>query len=285
MMEMPVDSEPASVKCIGDTTHLLLEVKGDNLPASYPDGRPSAVSDLRGASLEPYAEKRENSLVATAKELTYCRRWESTTPGVYVPSATTYRIGYEGKVLDFHSLAHSKDLHGLNLENAVEENFIILVETSDEENVPPQLDKTLSHVCKESEDSFQNLNGLQEHKPFHVPGNSYWCSFCGKEFFRAANLRMHKLTHFPERPHKCPICNKGFIRTADVWRHLSRVHKIERSNVDLGSANIKNCWSVVQEKPDKSFHTDQSDCSNKPFGFLAKWQFPAAVGVVGADSG
>ncbi|XP_072854240.2 uncharacterized protein LOC110077044 [Pogona vitticeps] len=261
MMEMQVDSEPASVKCVGDTASLLLEVEEDYLPASSPDGNPRAVSDQDGVFLEPHVEKRESSLVATSKESAYYRRWESTTPGVYVPSATCYSTGSEGKVLDLYSLGNSKDSHGLKLENEVEENFIILVDISDDENLPPQLEKTLSDVSKKCGGSFQDLRGLQELKQFHMAGSPYWCSICGKEFFRAANLRMHKLTHSTERPHKCPVCNKGFIRTADVWRHLSSFHRIERSSVVLGSANIKNCWSVVQEEPDNTLNTGQLFCA------------------------
>ncbi|KAJ6657377.1 hypothetical protein lerEdw1_002544 [Lerista edwardsae] len=155
------------------------------------------------------------------------------------------------KDLGLQSSDHYKDPHTLSGE---EENFIILVDNSDNENLPP-----LPYQCKKCEKSFQELCELQEHKKLHMPGHSYKCPICGKEFFRAANLRMHKLIHSSNRPHKCPECDKGFIRTADVWRHLCRMHKIERSSVVLGSANIKNPWSVLQENQEGHLNSKQLD--------------------------
>ncbi|XP_061486565.1 zinc finger protein 676-like [Rhineura floridana] len=266
MMEMQVDPEPAhdvynfrgddlgDSSCIsdwiGNKASLLLEVEEDYLPHSGSD----ALPDWADLPLEPHSEQGESSSTATLKASTYRRQWDSATPGVYIPAGTSYSLHYEGKNLELQASEHSKSLQGVSRE---EENFIILVDSSDDENLLPQLGKDLPYWCKKCGKSLQDLSRIQEHKQLHAVGNSYRCPLCGKEFFRAANLRMHKLTHSTERPHKCPVCKKGFIRTADVWRHLRSLHKVERSSVALGSANIKNHWSIVQKNVDATWHPEK----------------------------
>ncbi|KAM3841788.1 uncharacterized protein M6D78_007783 [Vipera latastei] len=162
---------------------------------------------------------------------------------------------------DFNSIS-DWDLHG---QRAEEENFIILVDSNEDENILPQLGKTLP--CRyQKYKSFQDLTMLQEHRKLHMARNSYRCPLCGKEFFRAANLRMHKLTHTKERPHKCPICNKGFIRTADVWRHLRSFHKIERSSVVLGNANMRNQWCTMKKNQDNKGNPKQLGSATSNLG-------------------
>ncbi|XP_053100207.1 zinc finger protein 492-like [Hemicordylus capensis] len=254
MMEMQVFSEPEDDACNTRRDHLgasdcasdiglLMEVEEDYLPPSAPDSNSDAPSGRLDLPPKPPCKEEENSLKLFLKASTYFRQWDSATSGVYVPAGNNYNLHFEGK-------KHLKDLPNLREE---EDNFIILINSSDDENLPPLLGKFLHDRSRKNEKPSQGLSGFQEHR------HSYWCHICGKEFFRAANLRMHKLTHSTDRPHKCPECGKGFIRTADVWRHLHSLHKIERSSVVFGSANLKNPWSVLQQNQDDSRNLRELD--------------------------
>ncbi|XP_042317528.1 zinc finger protein 226-like [Sceloporus undulatus] len=269
-MEMQVDWESAGDACnsrgdysgesscisdwIGEKASQLLKVEEDDVPVFCPASNPNAFSDKVVLSPDSYSTREEISSRASLKISAYCQRWDATTPGVYVPSGSRYNFHYEGKSLEFQTFEHCK--HSPRGEEEEEENFIILVDTFDDENLPPQIGKPLLHHCKKCEKSFQDLSSLEEHKQLHEVRNSYQCSLCGKEFLRAANLRIHKLSHSAERSHKCPICNKGFIRPADVWRHLRSFHKVERSSV-LRNAIIGNHWSGTQQNQDDSRKSGQ----------------------------
>ncbi|KAM6456521.1 uncharacterized protein PHA67_014923 [Liasis olivaceus] len=235
---------------VGHKASLQLKIKEDNLTPSCPD----ILSCHVGFSAKPLCGQDKIFSTAFPKTSTYWRQQNPSTPGVYVPVRIIYNPTPEGKDLEHQCFEHSKDLQGQREE---EENFIILVDSNEDENISPQLGKTLPCRYKKCRKSFQDLTRLQEHRKLHMAGNSYRCPLCGKEFFRAANLRMHKLTHTKERPHKCPICNKGFIRTADVWRHLRSFHKIERSSVVLGNANIRNQWCTLKKNQDNKRNPKQ----------------------------
>ncbi|XP_054836307.1 zinc finger protein 648 [Eublepharis macularius] len=234
---------------------LLLEVEEVSLPPSSLSGSLDASSDTLDLPLVLHCTEEDSSLTTTPKTSTYCRQQGSAIGGIYVPTSNTYNLLSDGKDLARWSSRHSADLQGGLKEEA--ENFIILVDSLDGENLPALLGKFMPYQCEKCGKSFQDLRGLEEHKKKYVSGCSYWCPICGKEFFRSANLRMHKLTHSADRPHKCPECDKGFIRTADVWRHLRSMHKIDRSSVVLGDASIKNPWSVLHRNQNQSYNSGQ----------------------------
>ncbi|XP_015668602.1 zinc finger protein 648 [Protobothrops mucrosquamatus] len=230
-----------------------LKVKEDNLTPFYLNRSPDTLSCHVDFSTKVLYGQQEISSKGFPKTSTYWRQQNPCTPGVYVPAKIIYNPASQDKDLEYPCFEISKDLHG---QRAEEENFIILVDSNEDENISPQLGKTLP--CRyQKYKSFQDLTMLQEHRKLHMARNSYRCPLCGKEFFRAANLRMHKLTHTKERPHKCPICNKGFIRTADVWRHLRSFHKIERSSVVLGNANMRNQWCTMKKNQDNKGNLKQ----------------------------
>ncbi|KAF7241296.1 Zinc finger protein 92 [Varanus komodoensis] len=229
--------------------------KASLLPEAEADGLLPSCSESSSGGLglppEPQCAQEGSSPMASSKVSAYYQRWNSSIPGVYIPVGPSRNLQRDGERLKLQALVHLEESEGLREED--EENFIILVDTVDDENLPPALGKALPNQCKKHGQTLQEVGRLQEHKHLHVSRSSYKCPLCDKEFFRAANLRMHKLTHSTDRPHKCPVCNKGFIRTADVWRHLHSFHKIERSSVVLGSANIKNQWSVQQQNQEENW--------------------------------
>ncbi|XP_048354009.1 zinc finger protein 648 [Sphaerodactylus townsendi] len=244
----------SAADCINDKPILLLEIEEVNPPPSNLSGILPASSDEPDLPLVLPCSEDENSVSTSAKMSTYCRKWRLARNGVYVPS-TTCNYLCECKDLELWSSGHSSHLQGGLKEE--EENFIILVDSLDDENLPPRLSQVLPYHCERCGKSFQDLCRLEEHKKKYAAGCSYWCPVCGKEFFRSANLRMHRLTHSTDRPHKCPECDKGFIRTADVWRHLHSFHKISRSGVVLGDANVKNPWSVLYQSQVQSRNPGQ----------------------------
>lgn len=237
---------------VGCKPSLLLNVEESSSCGS--SDAPSARLDL---PLELHCDGKECSQTAPRASI-YCRQSSSAAAGVYVPTSANYHLHYKAKDLGLPSFDHSNE----------EENFIILIDNSDNENLPP-----LSYKGKKRRKSFEERGDLQELKMSHMPGHSFWCSICGKEFSRAANLRMHKLIHSSDRPHKCPECDKGFIRTADVWRHLCRMHKIERSSVVLESGNAKNPWSVLQQNQEDHSNSRQLDSAVKDCGKEASKQY------------
>ncbi|XP_060089362.1 zinc finger protein 625-like [Heteronotia binoei] len=267
------DDSISASDCIAYKPSLLGEIEDVNVPLSSLSSSLAVSSDVSDLSLVLHCAKSENSATAPPKGSIYFRKWDLATDGVYVPSSAAYNYLGDGKDLELWSSRCSADLQdGLK----EKESFIILVDSLDEENLPPLLGKVLPYQCERCAKSFQDLRQLEEHKKKYVAGCSYWCPICGKEFFRAANLRMHKLTHSTDRPHKCPECSKGFIRTADVWRHLQSMHKIDRSSVVLGDANIKNPWSVLHQNQDQSCNSGQvrSASENPGEGGSKQYQCP-----------
>uniref|UniRef100_A0A8C6Y3L3 C2H2-type domain-containing protein n=1 Tax=Naja naja TaxID=35670 RepID=A0A8C6Y3L3_NAJNA len=186
-----------------------LKVKEDNLTPFYPNISPVTFSCHEDFSAKLLCGQQEISSKGFPKTSTYWQQQNPCTPGVYVPARLIYNLASQEKDLEYQCFDISKDLHGQREE---EEKFIILVDSNEEENISPQLGKTL----------------LQEHRKLHVARNSYHCPLCGKEFFRAANLRMHKLTHTEERPHKCPIlCHKVFRKPNLLSKHKV-IHRQEK---------------------------------------------------------
>ncbi|XP_070605102.1 zinc finger protein 648 isoform X2 [Erythrolamprus reginae] len=234
-----------------------LKVKEDDLTPFCPNINkisPETLSCRVDCSAKLLCGQQEISSKGFPKTSTYWRQQNPSTPGVYVPARIIYNPVSQDEDMEYQWFDISKHLHGHREE---EENFIILVDSNEEENTALQWGKTLPCHYQKGHKSLQGLTRLQEDRKIHMARNSYCCPFCDKEFFRAANLRMHKLTHNEERPHKCPICNKGFIRTADVWRHLQSFHKVERSSVVLGNANVKNQWCTVEKNQENEENPKQ----------------------------
>lgn len=248
-----LDDSIAASDCIDYKPSLLVEIDDANVPPSSLSGSLAVSSDRSSLSLVLHCTEDEGSATAAPKVSTYFRKWDLATDGVYIPASTAYSYLGEDKDQEHWSSGCSMALQG-SLQQE-EENFIILVDSLDGENLPPLLGRVLPYQCERCAKSFQDPQQLEEHKKKYVAQCSYWCPVCGKEFSRAANLRMHKLTHSTDRPHKCPECGKGFIRTADVWRHLQSMHKIDRSSVVLGDANVKNPWSVLPQDQDQSWNS------------------------------
>ncbi|XP_026558995.1 zinc finger protein 92-like [Pseudonaja textilis] len=242
---------------VGHKANPGLKMEEDNLTPFYPNVSPVTFSCHADFSAKLLCGQQEISSKGFPKTSTYWQQKNPCTPGVYVPARLIYNPASQEEDVEYQCFDIYKDLHGQREE---EENFIILVDSNEEKNISPQLGKTLPSHYQKCHQSFQDLSRLQ------VARNSYPCPLCGKEFFRAANLRMHKLTHTEERPHKCPICNKGFIRTADVWRHLHSFHKIERSSVVLGNANIRNQWCTVKQNQDNKGYPKQLESAAGNFG-------------------
>ncbi|XP_003228794.3 zinc finger protein 98 [Anolis carolinensis] len=262
MMEMQEDWEPTG--WVDDIAILLLEKENSMLVSGSSNSLPP----------EPYAIGEEISSRDSLKISTYCQRWDLATPGVYVPSSTRFNFHYDGESMELQTFGHFNHPPGLKKEKEEEEDFIILVETCDSGNQPPQKGKTFLYHCKKCKKSFQDLSRLEEHMQLHVVGKTYGCSLCGKEFFRSANLRMHKLTHSAEKPHKCPLCKKGFIRPADVRRHLRCFHKMDHSSIILRNASVMNHWSGAQQNQgDREKPGQLVSAAKKPEEEVSKWYF------------
>uniref|UniRef100_A0A8D2J4H3 C2H2-type domain-containing protein n=1 Tax=Varanus komodoensis TaxID=61221 RepID=A0A8D2J4H3_VARKO len=220
------------------------------LPEAEADGLLPSCSESSSGGLglppEPQCAQEGSSPMASSKVSAYYQRWNSSIPGVYIPVGPSRNLQRDGERLKLQALVHLEESEGLREED--EENFIILVDTVDDENLPPALGKALPNQCKKHGQTLQEVGRLQEHKHLHVSRSSYKCPLCDKEFFRAANLRMHKLTHSTDRPHKCPVCNKGFIRTADV---CLKCYLCAICNKAFRKANLLSKHKVIhrQEKP------------------------------------
>ncbi|KAL8177438.1 UNVERIFIED_CONTAM: hypothetical protein K2H54_005344 [Gekko kuhli] len=276
-----IDDAIGASDCTDYKPSLLAEMEDASMPPPSLSSSLAASSDTSDLSLVLHSAEDESSAAASPKASTYFRKWDLATDGVYVPTSADYKYLGKRKDLELWLSGCSADLQG-NLEGGGED-FIILVDSLDGENLPPLLGKVLSYRCERCAKSFHDPRQLEEHKKKYVAGCSYWCPVCGKEFFRAANLRMHKLTHSADRPHKCPECGKGFIRTADVWKHLQGTHKIDRSSVGLGEAGIKNPWSVLRQNQDRSWNSRQvgSDSGNPGEGASKQYPCPVCSKVFG----
>nr|XP_046169155.1 zinc finger protein 239-like [Oncorhynchus gorbuscha] len=82
------------------------------------------------------------------------------------------------------------------------------------------------HVCGKG---FPVKRSLTTHMTSHTGLKPHRCEECGKAFAVSEALTVHMKTHLEEKPHPCHECSKRFNRMGSLRRHMSLIHKLEKS--------------------------------------------------------
>ncbi|XP_074872003.1 zinc finger protein 579 [Carettochelys insculpta] len=137
-------------------------------------------------------------------------------------------------------------------------------ESLQEEKLPGQPPRQLSHQCDLCQRRVAQAHGLQHHQcrprgrpalspaagepfPAEAAPGSHQCRVCGKQFKFPYYLARHSLTHSGEKPFQCPLCHKAFRRPAHLAHH-QHAHAPQRPCCPAPSELLRQPGAKAGEK-------------------------------------
>ncbi|KAH9628106.1 hypothetical protein HF086_018322 [Spodoptera exigua] len=122
------------------------------------------------------------------------------------------------------------------------EKYLIL------KHIPSHFESVL-HVCKVCGKVFSLRSRLVQHSKTHSDLRAYKCSVCNKGFMKASVLEQHLNIHTGFRPYKCTVCPKTFASHPNWYKHLRRVHNVDKEDIKNSKDNQNKTITATEPSP------------------------------------
>ncbi|XP_035441254.1 oocyte zinc finger protein XlCOF6 [Spodoptera frugiperda] len=122
------------------------------------------------------------------------------------------------------------------------EKYLIL------KHIPSHFESVL-HVCKVCGKVFSLRSRLVQHSKTHSDLRAHKCSVCNKGFMKASVLEQHLNIHTGFRPYKCTVCPKTFASHPNWYKHLRRVHNIDKEDIKNSKDNQNKTITATRPSP------------------------------------